>query len=53
MMPTASDAPPKVTKEKAKEILFYTEERKMESMKSLMTQMQGDPMESMVDMMVE
>lgn len=54
MMPT-SDALPKITKEKTKEIFLYSEEKKMDSMKALMSsgRMNGDPMEGMMDMMVE
>lgn len=55
LAPSQSDSAPKITKEKTKEIFLYSEERKMESMKSMMTggRMGGDPMEQMFDMMIE
>jgi hypothetical protein len=57
MAPGGSDrATPKLTKQKTKEIFLYTEERKMESMKKLMSnpgRYQSDPMEGMLDMMIE
>lgn len=56
-MPGGTDTrAPKLTKAKTKEIFLYTEERKMESMKKLMSnpgRYQSDPMEGMLDMMIE
>ena len=37
MMPAAGQEPPKITKQKAKEIFLYSEEKKMESMKAMMS----------------
>jgi hypothetical protein len=55
LAPAATDAPPRITKEKTKEIFLYSEEKKMESMKSMMSggKMSQDPMEQMFDMMIE
>jgi hypothetical protein len=57
LAPSSSDAPPKINKEKTKEIFLYSEERKMESMKIMMQGgrmgAQADPMEQMFDMMIE
>ena len=56
LAPAAGDAAPKITKEKTKEIFLYSEERKMESMKAMMSGGKmggGDPMEQMFDMMIE
>jgi hypothetical protein len=56
MMPTVEGGEPKITREKAREIFLYSEERKMESMKTIMSSgrmNQADPMEGMMDMMVE
>ena len=57
----ASEEPqaPKLTRQRTKEIFMYSEEQKMEKMKSMMdnARMQGgmgeDPMEGMMEMMVE
>lgn len=55
LSPAQQDGPPKITKEKTKEIFLYSEEQKMDSMKQMMTKggMSHDPMEQMFDMMVE
>lgn len=61
LMPTTQDGPPKITREKAKEIFLYSEEKKMQSMEAMMksgrfNQMGmggGDPMEGMIEMVVE
>lgn len=59
LMPAPSKEPPKLTKEKAKEIFLYSEEKKMESMEAMMRSgrfnpMQAaDPMEGMIEMVVE
>ena len=52
--------PPKLTKEKTKEIFLDSEEQKLESMKRMMQEQQNpmagggaDPMEGMMQMMVE
>lgn len=57
-MPSSSDEPPKLTRQKTKEIFLYSEEQKMDQMKKMMdsgkfNQMGGDPMEGMIEMMVE
>lgn len=47
---------PRITKQKTKEIFLYSEEKKMDSMKKLMSnpgRYQSDPMEGMIDMMIE
>jgi hypothetical protein len=51
-------APSKLTRQKTKEIFLDSEEKKLDSMKRMMSQQQqpsmnDDPMESMMDMMVE
>lgn len=61
LMPQASDEPPKLTRAKAKEIFLYSEERKMQSMEQMMKSQKfggmgmggGDPMEGMIEMVVE
>jgi hypothetical protein len=59
LMPTASNEPPKISKQKAKEIFLYSEEKKMESMEAMMKSGKfnpmsaGDPMEGMIEMVVE
>jgi hypothetical protein len=58
MMPAGDGAPPAITKSKTREIFLYSEERKMESLKTMMSSggMGGpgyDQMEGMVDMMIE
>ena len=56
MMPQSDKSGVAITKQKTKEIFLYSEERKMESMKKLMSNPQsmgGDQMEGMIDMMVE
>ena len=57
MMPSGAGASkPSLTREKTKEIFLYTEEKKMDSMKKLMnnpSRYQSDPMESMLEMMIE
>ena len=57
MMPGgARPTAPKLTRQKTKEIFLYTEERKMDSMKKLMSnpgRYSSDPMEGMLDMMIE
>jgi hypothetical protein len=35
-MPAPSSEPPKITKQKAKEIFLYSEEKKMEQMEAMM-----------------
>ena len=39
--PTSSDQKPSLTKEKTKEMFFYSEEKKVDSMKKLMTSQGG------------
>ena len=55
--PASGGPPPSLTKQKTKEIFLDSEEKKLESMKTMMknqAQMQSqDPMESMMEMMVE
>lgn len=59
--PAAGSGPPKLTRNKTKEIFLDSEEKKLESMKKMMSDPQaamggmggGDPMESMMEMMVE
>jgi hypothetical protein len=61
MMPTATDQPLKLTKQKTKEIFLYSEEKKMDQMKNMMSSGKfgggmgagGDPYEGMMEMMVE
>ena len=38
MAPATAEGPPKLTKQQTKELFFYSEERKMESMKKLMAE---------------
>ena len=55
MMPSTTGTP-KISKEKCKEIFIKSEEKKMASMKNLMSNAkmnQADPMEGMIDMMIE
>ena len=57
-MPTGDGQPPKLSKEKTKEIFLYSEEQKMEQMQKMMSSgkfnpMGADPMEGMIEMMVE
>ena len=55
--PQAGKAEPKLTKAETKKIFLESEEQKLESMKAMMTKEQtqgaGDPMEGMMEMMVE
>jgi len=59
--PTAGSGAPKLTRQKTKEIFLDSEEKKLESMKKMMSDpahsmgggMGGDPMEGMMEMMVE
>ena len=51
---------PKITRQQTKELFYYSEERKMESMKKLMEDSKkkgmgrySDPMEQMFEMMIE
>jgi len=56
MLPASGNDAPKLTKQKTKEIFLYTEEKKMDSMKRLMSnpgKYNADPMEGMMDMMIE
>jgi hypothetical protein len=56
MMPSKDDAAPKLTKQKTKEIFLDQEGKKMEAMKKMFSQPRsqgGDPMEAMLEMMVE
>ncbi len=56
MAPESSNSAPKITKQKTKEIFLYSEEKKMDSMKKLMSnpsRYQSDPMEGMIEMMIE
>jgi len=56
--PTSTE-PPKLSKQKVKQIFFESEEKKFESMKSMMQNQRGsmsshdDQMEAMVEMMVQ
>jgi len=55
-MPANGGEAPKLTKQKTKEIFLYSEEKKMDSMKKMMTnpnKYSQDPMEGMIDMMIE
>lgn len=58
-MPAQGQGAPKLTKEKTKMIFIDSEEKKFESMKKMMSEQQsnpmggGDPMEGMMEMMVE
>ena len=60
MAPAANKGPPTLSKQKTKEIFFDSEEKKFESMKSMMQNQKGgamtsqeDQMEAMVEMMVQ
>lgn len=59
MPPTPEGEVPKLSRQETKELFFYTEEKKMESMKKLMAggmkraMRPQDPMEQMFEMMVE
>ena len=60
MMPSNTDQETKLTKQKTKEIFLYSEEKKMDQMKSMMSSGKfggmgagGDPYEGMMEMMVE
>jgi hypothetical protein len=58
MAPTPSgDGAPKLTRQKTKEIFLHSEEQKMQTMKKMMSQnmmsQSQDPMEQMLEMMVE
>jgi len=56
LMPANGGEAPKLTKQKTKEIFLYSEEKKMDSMKKMMTnpnKYSQDPMEGMIDMMIE
>lgn len=60
--PAAGEAPaaPKLTRQRTKEIFLYSEEKKMDKMKSMMENQRfqnpgamDDPMDGMIEMMVE
>ena len=61
MMPSTPEGQgPKLTKQQTKELFYYSEERKMESMKKIMAKgmrnamrQNQDPMEQMFEMMIE
>lgn len=53
---TEQGVAPKLTKQRTKDMFLYSEEKKMDSMKKMMTNPQkysADPMEGMIDMMIE
>lgn len=51
--PAQKEAAPKLTRQKTKEIFLDSEEKKMDSMKSIMQNRSADPMEQMFEMMIE
>ena len=63
MAPAAGDQPVKLTRQRTKEIFLYSEEKKMEQMKTMMESGKfggmggmgagGDPFEGMMEMMLE